>query len=83
MATLPEEPEWESSSDEEDFFVESKMGINEVRMLYDTLSFYYSIWPGQPARHDEERIYLENVRSKLYAAIMEYNLIYNEVEEKE
>ena len=59
------------------------MVINEVRMLYDSLSFYSSIWPGPPARPDAERIYLENVRSKLYAAIMEYNLIYNEVEEKE
>ena len=84
MATpLPDEPEWESSSNEEDFFVESKMGINEVRMLYDSLSFYSSIWPGPPDRPDAERLYLENVRSKLYAAIMEYNLIYNEVEEKE
>ena len=83
MATLPEEPEWESSSDEEDFFVESKMGINEVRMLYDTLSFYSSIWPGPPTRPNAEKLYLDNVRSKLYAAIMEYNLIYNDVEQTE
>ena len=84
MATpLPDEPEWESSSDEEDFFVESKMGINEVRMLYDSLSFYQSIWPGPPARPEAEKIYLDNVRSKLYAAIMEYNLLYNDVEQTE
>ena len=69
MATLPEEPEWEAS-DDKDFFVESKMGIDEVRMLYDCLSFYCSIWPGPPARPDAEMIYLNNVRSKLYAAIM-------------
>ena len=82
MATLPEEPEWEAS-DDKDFFVESKMGIDEVRMLYDCLSFYCSIWPGPPARPDAEMIYLNNVRSKLYAAIMEYNLIYNDVEQTE
>ena len=82
MATpIPDEPEWEASDD--DFFVESKMGINEVRMLYDSLSFYSSIWPGPPTRPDAEKLYLDNVKSKLYAAIMEYNLIYNDVEQTE
>jgi hypothetical protein len=78
MAHCQDEPE----SDEE-FFVDSRMGIHEVRMLYDSLTFYRSIWPGPPARPEEEKDYLDNVRNKLYAAIMEYNLIFNDVKEME
>ena len=77
-----EEPEWESTGDDE-FWCESRLGINEVRMMYDSICFYLSIWPGPPARPQEEQQYLEHVRSRLFAAIMQYNLLNNGVEEAE
>ena len=77
-----EEPEWEPARDDE-FWCESRMGINEVRMMYDSICFYLSIWPGPPTRPEEEQKYLEHIRSRLFAAIMEYNLMNNGVEEAE
>ena len=77
-----EEPEWEPARDDE-FWCESRMGINEVRMMYDSICFYLSIWPGPPTRPEEEQKYLEHIRSRLFAAIMEYNLLHNGVEEAE
>ena len=71
-----EEPEWEPARDDE-FWCESRMGINEVRMMYDSICFYLSIWPGPPTRPEEEQKYLEHIRSRLFAAIMEYNLMNN------
>ena len=52
-------------------------------MMYDSICFYLSIWPGPPDRPPEEQQYLEHVRSRLFAAIMEYNLLHNGVEEAE
>ena len=81
MALLPdEEPEWEPTEDDE-FWCESKLGINEVRMMYDSICFYLSIWPGPPTRPPEDQQYLEHVRNRLFAAIMEYNLLHNVVED--
>ena len=77
-----EESEWEPARDDE-FWCESRMGINEVRMMYDSICFYLSIWPGPPTRPEEEQKYLEHIRSRLFAAIMEYNLMNNGVEEAE
>ena len=77
-----EEPEWEPTRDDE-FWCESRMGINEVRMMYDSICFYLSIWPGPPTRPEEEQQYLEHIRNRLFAAIMEYNLLHNGVEEAE
>ncbi len=82
MEHCQDEPDREPSGDEE-FYCESRLGINEVRMMYDSVCFYMSIWPGPPARPEQEKEYLEFVRNKLFAAIMEYNLNYNEVEEAE
>ena len=78
-----EEPEWESSNDEQEFWCESRMGIQETRMMFDSVCFYLSIWPGPPVRPEEEKKYLEYVRSKLFAAIMEYNLLHNELDTSE
>ena len=77
-----EEPDRQPSGDE-DFYCESRLGINEIRMMYDSICFYLSIWPGPPTRPEEEQKYLEHIRSRLFAAIMEYNLMNNEVEEAE
>ena len=81
MATLPDEPDWDQPQGEEEFWCESKMGINEVRMMYDSVSFYISIWPGPPTSPPTEMQYLQLVQNRLFAAIMEYNLVHNEVEE--
>ena len=48
-----EEPDRQPSGDE-DFYCESRLGINEIRMMYDSICFYLSIWPGPPTRPDQE-----------------------------
>ncbi len=80
MEHCQDEPDREPSGDEE-FYCESRLGINEVRMMYDSICFYLSIWPGPPQRPPEEKKYLEVVRNRLFAAIMEYNLFHNVVED--
>ena len=73
----------QDDSEDEEFFVDSRMGIHEVRMLYDSICFYLSIWPGPPVRPEQEKEYIEHIRNRLFAAIMEYNLMNNGVEEAE
>ena len=83
MAHCQDEPEWKPQNDDEQWWCESRMGINETRMMYDSISYYLSIWPGPPQRPEQEHAYLCFLRNRLFAAMMEYNLLNNEVEEEE
>ena len=77
-----EEPEWVPSEDRE-WWCESRMGIQETRMMFDSISYYLSVWPGPPERPAEEEAYLNFLRNRLFAAIMEYNILNNEVDREE
>ena len=43
MAHCQDEPEWKPQNDDEQWWCESRMGINETRMMYDSISYYLSI----------------------------------------
>ena len=50
------------------------LGIDEVRMLYDHTCYSIKMWPGAPARPYEEQLYLDTLKKRLFAMIMDYNL---------
>lgn len=59
---------------EEEWMLTMHMGIDEVRMLYDHICYSIKIWPGAPARPAEEQEYLQILKTRLFAMIMEHTL---------
>ena len=81
-----ENSEWQPPNNEDgEWWCESRMGINETRMMYNSISYYLHIWPGPSEynRPPEEKQYLEFVRNKLFSAICEYNYLFTEAEKEE
>ena len=58
-----------------------KMNIKDVRMVYSSIDYYTSIWPGPPTRPEEEKEFLENYKGRLFAMLTDYNFSNHEVEE--
>lgn len=50
------------------------LGIEEVRMMYDHLDYSLKMWPGAPARPYEEQIWMDVLKKRMFAMMMEYNL---------
>jgi NADPH-dependent 2,4-dienoyl-CoA reductase/sulfur reductase-like enzyme len=50
------------------------LGIDEVRMMYDHLDYSIRMWPGSPARPYEEQIWMDILKKRMFAMMMEYNL---------
>lgn len=52
---------------------EMKMGINELRIMYNHICYSYETWPGYPRRPLDEQEYLRIMKLRLFAMIQEYN----------
>ena len=59
--------------EEEEFSIQWSMSIDEIRALHSSISYLIEIWPGSPARPAEEQVYLQQLKSSLFAMIMDYN----------
>ena len=67
--------------DNMEWWCEWKMNIKDVRMVYSSIDYYTSIWPGPPTRPEEEKEFLENYKGRLFAMLTDYNFSNHEVEE--
>ena len=56
-----------------DWSMEMQMGIKETRLLYNAIDGYLQIWP-KDSRPLEEYEYLQSLKNRLFAVIMDYNL---------
>tara|TARA_R100000008_G_scaffold19132_1_gene9803 strand:+ start:450 stop:668 length:219 start_codon:yes stop_codon:yes gene_type:complete len=54
-------------------FIQANFGINDVRLIYNSVSFFLENWPGTPERPAEEEGYLLDMKTKLYSMLLEYN----------
>ena len=43
-----EEYDYNPPEDNLEWWCEWKLNIREIRMIYDSINYYSSIWPGQP-----------------------------------
>jgi len=57
----------------EDWLCTVTLNIEQIRALYDTISYSIKMWPGSPARPAEEQEFLISVKERLFAMIMEHN----------
>ena len=53
--------------------MEMRMGIKETRLLYNAIDGYLRIWP-KDTRPSEEYEYLQSMKNRLFAVIMDYNV---------
>ena len=67
--------------DNMEWWCEWKMNIKDVRMVYSSIDYYSTIWPGPPDRPEEEKEFLENYKGKLFAMLSDYNYSHHEVED--
>ena len=67
--------------DNMEWWCEWKMNIKDVRMVYSSIDYYTSIWPGPPTSPEEEKEFLENYKGRLFAMLTDYNFSNHEVEE--
>ncbi|WP_124981550.1 hypothetical protein [Nonlabens xiamenensis] len=58
--------------EEGDWYCSMNMGIDEVRLAYQHISFALETWPGSPARPPEEQEWLMIMKSRLFAMMTEY-----------
>ncbi len=63
--------ERESEYDEYDYQLFLK--IEDVRTMYDHVCYSIRMWPGSPARPVEEQVYLDKLKTQLFAMIADYN----------
>jgi len=68
-----DEPDWDPEEINQDWYCTTEMGIEETRMLYNAVCGYLEIWPGYPKRPVEEQIYLQELKTKLFAMLTDYN----------
>ena len=66
-------PDLDNIFDDEDWYCEFQMGIDEVRVMYEIISYALETWPGSPRRPVEEQEYLSYMKKKLFAMISDYN----------
>ena len=76
-----EEYDFNPSEDNMEWWCQWKMNIKDVRMVYSSIDYYTSIWPGPPTRPEEEKEFLENYKGRLFAMLTDYNFSNHEVEE--
>jgi hypothetical protein len=75
-----EEYDYNPPEDNLEWWCEWKLNIREIRMIYDSINYYSSIWPGPPERPEQEKQFLENYKVKLFTMITDYNYANHEVE---
>ncbi len=76
-----EEYDFVPPDDNMEWWCQWKMNIKDVRMVYSSIDYYSSIWPGPPTRPEEEKEFLENYKGRLFAMLTDYNFSNHEVEE--
>ena len=67
--------------DNMEWWCQWRMNIKDVRMVYSSIDYYSSIWPGPPTRPQEEKEFLENYKGKLFAMLSDYNYNNHEVDD--
>ena len=67
--------------DDMEWWAETRMNIRDVRSLYSSIEYYQKIWPGPPERQENEKPFLENLKTQLYRMITDYNYTHHVVEE--
>tara|TARA_B100000287_G_C20056533_1_gene552628 strand:- start:150 stop:404 length:255 start_codon:yes stop_codon:yes gene_type:complete len=76
-----EEYDFVPPDDNMEWWCQWKMNIKDVRMVYSSIDYYSTIWPGPPERPEEEKEFLENYKGRLFAMLTDYNFSNHEVEE--
>ena len=76
-----EEYDFVPPEDNMEWWCQWKMNIKDVRMVYSSIDYYSTIWPGPPERPEEEKEFLENYKGRLFAMLTDYNFSNHEVEE--
>tara|TARA_B100000029_G_scaffold53313_1_gene48417 strand:+ start:957 stop:1217 length:261 start_codon:yes stop_codon:yes gene_type:complete len=67
------QPDWDPEEINRDWYCVTEMGIIEIRMLYNVVCGYLEVWPGSPKRPVEELRYLQELKTRLFAMISDYN----------
>ena len=49
------------------------LNIDEVRAMYDHFCYAIETWPGAPRRPADEQIWLDIMKKRMFAMIIEYN----------
>ena len=72
--------DWEKWNNyDKEWWVQLKMDIREVRLLYSTITFYLDNYSGKAiGRPPEEPSYLAFLQKELYKMIQDYNLTHND-----
>jgi hypothetical protein len=68
----------EHSPEEEEWYCEINMGIDEVRALYYHLCYAIETWPGAPRRPAQEQEFLQFLKMRMFAMISDYNFEYGD-----
>ena len=53
------------------------LNIDEVRAMYDHFCYAIETWPGSPRRPVDEQIWLEIMKKRMFAMIIDYNFTEN------
>ena len=67
--------------DDLEWYAEVRMNIQDVRSHYSSISYYMSVWPGDPERPKAEKKFLENYKRHLFIMITDYNFTHHVVGE--
>ena len=49
------------------------LNIDEVRAMYDHFCYAIETWPGAPRRPADEQIWLDIMKKRMFAMIVDYN----------
>ncbi len=55
-------------------YLKANFNINDIRLMYDSLTYFYDNWPGPPERDISEHQRLERMKNIFYSMLMEYTL---------
>ena len=61
-----EEYTYPDKEDDLDWWAECRWNIRDVRSLYSSITFYQSVWPGEPDRPKEEMKFLDGFKENLF-----------------
>ena len=67
---MEEEWNYDGDFDEDLPYVELQFGIEDLRLLYKSVSVHYEKWPGGDIEEQQRLSYLKNF---LYRVVLEYN----------
>ncbi len=58
----------------DNWYCETRMGIEETRLMYSWICFSLEMWPGSPKRPIEEQQWLFLMKNRLFAVLMDHQL---------